>query len=684
MSNELNAAALPSMLQTIGGEPLVIEAAAGDAPNTPKRFNAIAYTGGVMNLRGFMTPVVVDLAGVKVPNQKAPVLRDHDQAKPLGHSETIEVTAQRIKVAGVLSGVGLEVDQVTALAANGYPWQTSIGTTIDKVEYVDRGQSAKVNGRNFPGPVTIVRDSTWRELTLCTLGADSNTSATIAASLTEGDPMTFSEWLKSKNIDEANTPADTLNVLRASYKLEQSPAPTPTKPGTGMPQTVEAVAEEARANNLRLEAIAAAVRKAVKACPTKVNDFEEIGVQARESNWDLDRLETRLLVASVSQSAPLVYSKSRGDTSPIVLECALSKAMNLQTREKQYDERTLEAAETAFDGDITLHEFIGLCAQQFGFRGTVKAGNIDEALRTAYRGELRASGPSTYNISGILSSTLRKSIHEHFNFVEREWPKFCAIGSVTDFKEITRYSLVGGTRYEKVPPGGEIKRAKLSESSTSNQIDTYGGALGLDRRDLINDDAGALGRVGKMLGRGGGLAINECIYGVITDNVDPDGNTFFSTGNGNYDEGTDTTFSNDGLVAADILWAARSGPDEKPLGHVARKLLLPWALRIPALRLMSSQSFGSADEEGTDNPWAGQFEVIASRYLAASPKVWYMLCDQNDVPFIEIAFLNGKQEPTVTSVDMPTGRLGLDVVSYHDFGAALQETTGAMKFKGEA
>jgi hypothetical protein len=117
---------------------------------------------------------------------------------------------------------------------------------------------------------------------------------------------------------------------------------------------------------------------------------------------------------------------------------------------------------------------------------------------------------------------------------------------------------------------------------------------------------------------------------------------------------------------------------------------VPPASRIPALRLMSSQSFAAADEEGTDNPWAGMFRVESSVYMANSSytgysaKAWFILCDPNDIPVVEIAYLNGQEMPIIETADMDFDRLGTAMRGYHDFGVSLQEYRGGLKLKGEA
>jgi len=51
---------------------------------------------------------------------------------------------------------------------------------------------------------------------------------------------------------------------------------------------------------------------------------------------------------------------------------------------------------------------------------------------------------------------------------------------------------------------------------------------------------------------------------------------------------------------------------------------------------------------------------------------------------IEVAFLNGKQQPTVEQADADFRMLGVQFRGYFDFGVALQDYRAGVKMLGEA
>lgn len=145
------------------------------------RFSMVAYTGGPMRLAGWRLPVVVDLAGMNIPSQKRPIRMNHESALGVGHTDTIKVDAGKLVAAGVVSRNTQAAADVVSSGRNGFPWQASIGASADEVEFIKEGQKAAVNGQVFDGPINVVRKSTLGEISFVDLGADGNTTATIAA-----------------------------------------------------------------------------------------------------------------------------------------------------------------------------------------------------------------------------------------------------------------------------------------------------------------------------------------------------------------------------------------------------------------------------------------------------------------------------------------------------------------------
>lgn len=158
-----------------------IQAAADGPQQGMPKFSMVAYTGGPMRLGGWRHPVVVDLSGMQIPAQKRPIRMNHDSGLGVGHTESIRVEGGKLLAAGVVSRSTPAAADVVSSGKNGFPWQASIGASSEEVEFVKEGQSAAVNGQTVAGPINVVRKSTLGEISFVDLGADGNTSASIAA-----------------------------------------------------------------------------------------------------------------------------------------------------------------------------------------------------------------------------------------------------------------------------------------------------------------------------------------------------------------------------------------------------------------------------------------------------------------------------------------------------------------------
>ena len=117
-------------------------------------------------------------------------------------------------------------------------------------------------------------------------------------------------------------------------------------------------------------------------------------------------------------------------------------------------------------------------------------------------------------------------------------------------------------------------------------------------------------------------------------------------------------------------------------------MLVPSDLNADAIELTSSRELRNMSVAvggyGTSNPFAGRFRVEMSRYLnnlnfpGYAANTWYLLAAPAVLPVIEVAFLNGKESPTIETADADFDVLGIRMRGYHDFGVALQDYRGGV------
>ncbi|MGC9455749.1 MAG: hypothetical protein ACP5HU_12950 [Phycisphaerae bacterium] len=652
------------------------------------RFNMVAYTGGPMRIAGWRYPVVVDLAGLTIPSQSRPIRFGHDMASGVGHTERLAVADGRLVAAGVVSRDTAAAKEIVASARNGFPWQASIGTAVEQFEFVRSNQTVLVNGREFTGPLNVVRKATLGEISFVDLGADLETSVRVAASAEQDGAATANQERelmdesKTETQDKAEQTAATEPEPAKEQKPEQATAPMKLEAKADAPATP---AEEAPDVAGDMRASAAAEQERINAVRKVCGDAHgDIAAKAIAEGWDATRCELEVLRAS-RPKAPAAHMPDSA-MSGQVLEAACMLTAGLADAEKLYDEPTLDAASQRFRGGIGLQELLLEAAWANGYTGR-SFRDSRAVLRAAFRPDLQAAY-STIDIGGILSNVANKFLLEGFFSVERTWRNICAVRNVSDFKTVTSYRLVGRDQYQQVAPGGELKHGTLGEESYTNKADTYGLLLSIDRRDVINDDLGAITSVPRKLGRGSGLKINDVFWTTFMDNGD-----FFKAANNNYLSGASTVLSIDGLTEAEVAFLEQTDADGKPIGVMPAIILVPTALSAIGTMLYKSleiRDTTASTKYPVANPHQGKFRTEVSRYLANSnytgnsAKAWYLLADPSDLPVIEVAFLNGQESPTIETAEADFNVLGVQMRGYHDFGVALQDPKGGVKSKGEA
>jgi len=642
-----------------------IEAAAGDGESKTPRFSMTAYTGGKMTVAGFPHPVVVDLRGLSIPRQNLPVRLDHKSDQGVGHTTDIVIVDNSIMADGLISRETQWARDVAKSGTNGFPWQASIGAEVLEAEFISPGQSVAVNGRTFKGPLQVIRRAVLHEISFVDSGADSRTSATVAAKETEiiEQPQETTDMDKDK--EKPKEDVENPDKNKPVQDEPAVPADQPEKLEAAQPNPIDEYRKNFAAETRRIEAIR-------KLCDGKHSDIE---AKAIEEGWDEMKTELHVLRAS-RPAAPAIITGSQVKLTAQILEAAAMMAAGFSGLETAYPEQTLDAADKL--RGIGIQEF---CERASGQRLPRFRSDADGWLRAAF---------STASLPGILSNIANKMLLEGYNYVEDAWRLIVKIASVNDFKEHVRYRMTSDFAFKKIGSGGELKHGEIGEQKFSQKADTFGIMFALSRQMIIDDDMGAFTDIPRQIGIGAAEAIAEAVWTLLLGNP----GSFFSANHNNYKEGTDTALSIDGLTHAEILFLAQTKPNGKPLGVAPKIMLVPTALKVLAEVLMKSLKLNETTtaDKGVpqDNPHAGKFSVVTSTYLSNSTftghsaKAWYLFADPNRIPAIEVAFLNGVDRPTVEKADADFNTLGVQFRGYIDFGVREQDYRGALKMKGEA
>lgn len=715
--------------------------AAGDGADAsgPKRFTMTLYRGGRMRPVGFYCDLVVDLAGVKIAPGKLPAYLDHDRARIVGHHERMTVSAAGIVSDGVISGASDAARQVRDSAALGFPWKASVGGTMpgEDLHFIERGESAECNGKTWKGPIYILRSTTIYEGSFVTIAGDSTSSAKIAArnaASTEGaEIMGFEAWLKAKGFDPTALSDAQKKSLEAMYKAElQAAAPEPqlAAAGAGAATTVApppppqqlaaggagapAFDREALIRELRASAVSeirgdvsAEMQRHAKirsfASKYEVSTIEADGAQvdfvahAIDKGWSPDKAELEAMRAGRPTAGPAIHVRG-GQVAADVLEASVALTANM---DEQFVAGTVpEASRQQVMNQATSREYRGAKIHTV-MHATIQAAGMysragvvnNDFIRTALEADqkLRASGPSTTSLSGILGNVANKALQGQYRAVPNVVHEFCKKATAGDFKPQTRYRLTGDATFLEVGANGEIQSFELGEDVYTNALKTYGRQIMLNRQMMWNDDLGAFLQLPEILGRGAALCRNKGTFTLLLSNP----SNFFHANNANYFEGAATNLSIASLTLGEQKFLELKDSKGNFIEGIPALLLCPPAIKVIGDQLYTDTHVNETTTANAgkpnSNPHAGKFKVISSPYLGtsggisgASDTAWYLAALPSDVAFMEIAYLNGNESPVLESSVADFDVLGMKWRSYWDYGVAMANTTGAVKSKGAA
>jgi hypothetical protein len=603
-----------------------IELEAREAPDGKRRaprFEMVAYSGAAMRIPGFRYPVVVELGGVKIPSQNRPIRFNHDAGAGIGHTTLIRVENGQLVAAGIISRGTEAAREAVAAAENGFPWQASIGAIIDEQEIIAKGETVVVNGREFQGPILVVRKSTIGEISFVDAAADSNTSAMIAAR------------------------GQTMNDFDSTTIPQSDP---------GAPQLAAAAAGDERDRQQGIRDVA-----------RKYPGIENVAIEA-----GLTVAQTRSLVRDreLDRAPELRFRSSglelgRGDPGEMLTAAAMILGGHRDLAVRRFG--------AAVEHLPRPRGWAGLCDLALRSDGRdVARLDQDGLLRCAF---------STSTLGSALAGTVQTVALDAFVDQSRNAMALARLVSALNFQPGKALRLASSTQLEKVGPAGEIKHGTLGADAFDFKIDTFARMLGITRQDLISDDVGILQDLPRILGAESARTLNDLFFSTLTN-----AGTFFSAGNNNLLTGTESVLAVASLSTAIKQLRTMSDSDGRVIGLRPRSLVVPAALEQTARGILNSQQLwrdGTADLQPSGNPLEGlNLElVVEPRLDAASATAWYVWADSSAGGMLA-AFLGGVPGIKVEEQPQPFNLLGIQFRAYMDFGISMGEHRAIIKSDG--
>ena len=286
----------------------------------------------------------------------------------------------------------------------------------------------------------------------------------------------------------------------------------------------------------------------------------------------------------------------------------------------------------------------------------------------------------------LLENAMHKTLQAAYATAALTWNRFCATGSVSDFRAHNRYRTGSFGSLDAVNELGEFVNKSIPDGEKASiTAGTKGNIINLSRTAIINDDLGAFVGLSNMLGRAAARTVEADVYALLALNSGAgptmgDGKALFHADHGNITTGAAITMA--ALDLDRVAMASQkdvSGNDYLDLRPAV--LLVPIGLGGTARSINDAQyDPDTANKLQKPNIVNGLFrDIVDTPRMTGTRR--YLFADPSEAPVLEVAFLDGNQNPYL---ELQNG-FDVDGARYKvrlDYGVAAVDYRGAVTNAG--
>ena len=250
----------------------------------------------------------------------------------------------------------------------------------------------------------------------------------------------------------------------------------------------------------------------------------------------------------------------------------------------------------------------------------------------------------------LLENAMHKTLQAAYATAALTWNRFCATGSVSDFRAHNRYRTGSFGSLDAVNELGEFVNKSIPDGEKASiTAGTKGNIINLSRTAIINDDLGAFVGLSNMLGRAAARTVEADVYALLALNSGAgptmgDGKALFHADHGNITTGAAITMA--ALDLDRVAMASQkdvSGNDYLDLRPAV--LLVPIGLGGTARSINDAQyDPDTANKLHKPNIVNGLFrDIVDTPRMTGTRR--YLFADPSEAPVLEVAFLDGNQNP---------------------------------------
>ncbi|HPT48296.1 MAG TPA: hypothetical protein PLM07_20630 [Candidatus Rifleibacterium sp.] len=583
---------------------------------------------------------VIAADGVIVPkNGQIPLVDSHDRStidNILGSVR--EIRREGAEVIGRLYFANTDAAKRAAeMIREGHLDSGSVGYEQNETQWINDGESVVYNGRSFSGPMLLTRKWSPKEFSLVAIGADPNAKARAKAE-------SVAEQIEGNTSREAVEQIDKeiVTMENLNKPVEQ-------------PQTVdvEAIKREAlQAEQLRAAKIAELCDK--RGCADMAAEFIR-------SAANVESVQEKILDTIASRTVALSTAKVE-----------VGKEAGEKLREAATDGILMRSGMRVKNAAAGAEQMRGM-----GFADIARTCLEEKGISTRLMGkqEILTRAMSTSDFPNILANVANKAVMMGYQMGQNTWRAWAKPGMLPDFKASKRVRLSDAPEMVLNRAGEEVQHGIISDVGEEMTLKTYARKLIITREALINDDAGLFNRVFSMFGQRAANDIEAAVYAVLTGNPTmSDSGTLFNTtavttagGHANQ-ASSGAVVSSTTVAAALVAMGKQVGEQGSALSLMGKYIIGGFENKVQTDLLVNSTTDTTANGNADFNPFRN-FIGITTGHI--STKKWFLVSDMLDS--VEVAFLDGKETPTLYAVENSGDILGRTFVGYIDYVAKALE-----------
>jgi len=139
-------------------------------------FSMRAFSGKIIKNHSWWGNLAIDVSGIQFTQKRFPILEEHFRDSKIGVANSKpSIDNNEVNFSKIALLNNEKAKEFEQNLSDGFPYQASLSIRPRKIEELEEGTTAEVNGYKMKGPGRIIRESIFREASVCVFGVDSDT-----------------------------------------------------------------------------------------------------------------------------------------------------------------------------------------------------------------------------------------------------------------------------------------------------------------------------------------------------------------------------------------------------------------------------------------------------------------------------------------------------------------------------